>query len=116
MVTAQDDGKDALFHDVRDPTTDLVKRFLQVGRNDENVTDVDHVELLAQVHPVFETVRAEQVGSSPNALWPETGSGSIRRASVEGRAKDCHLGVLDLMDVLEERALEKRPGFSGEMR
>src|SRR5215467_7738019 len=105
MVTAENDGENALLHNVGDSAADLIERLLQIGRNGKDIADIDHVELLAKVHAVFEVVGAKQVRCSTNALWTESGAWSIRRAGIERRTEDCHLGIVDVMNILQERAL-----------
>ena len=65
--------------------------------------------------PELEVVGAEQGGGPPDALRAEPGAGPVGGAGVERRAEDRHLGVVDLVDVLDVRALQERV-IAGEVR
>ena len=116
VVAAEHDGHDALLRDVRHGLADLVERLLQVARDGEHVADVDDVELLAQVDARLVVVGAEQVGRAPDALRAEPGAGPVGGAGVQRHAEDGDLGVVDLVDVLDERAFQERAALAGEVR
>ena len=116
MVAAEHDGHHALLHDVRHRLADLVERFLQIARNGEDVTDVDHVQLLAQIDAQLVVVGAKQVGRAPDSLRTESGAGPVGGARVEWYAEDGHLGVVDLVHILDERTFQECPALAGEVR
>ena len=116
VVPAEHDRHDALLRDVRHGLADLVERLLQIARNGEHVTDVDDVELLAQIDAGFVVVGAEQVGRAPNSLRSEPGAGPVGGARIQRNAEDGDLGVVDLVDVLDERTLQERAAFAREVR
>ena len=101
---------------MRHGLADLVEGLLQVARDGEHVADVDHVELLAQVDARLVVVGAEQVGGAPDALRTEAGARPVGGAGVERHAEDRDLGVVDLVDVLDERALQEGSPLAREVR
>ena len=109
-------GMTPFSRDVRHRLADLVERLLQVARDGEHVTDVDDVELLAEVDAGFVVVRAEQVRRAPDALRPEPGAGPVGGTGIQRYAEDRDLGVVDLVDVLDERALQEGAALAGEVR
>ncbi len=116
MVAAQHDREDAVGDDVTHRLADLVERLLQVARDRADVADVDQVQLLAEIDPHLEVVGAEQVRRPPDALRAEPGARPVRRAGVQRRAEDRHLGVADVVHILDVRALHEGAPLAGEVR
>ena len=101
---------------MRHRLADLVERLLQVARDGEHVTDVDDVELLAQIDAGFVVVRAEQVGGAPDSLRAESRAGPVGGTRIQRHAEDRDLGVIDLVHVLDERTFQECPAFACEVR
>ncbi len=116
VVPTEHDRHDALLRDVRHCLADLVERLLQVARDGEHVADVDDVELLAEIDAGLVVVCAEEVGRPPDSLRAEPGAGPVGGARVERHAEDRDLGVVDLVDVLDERTFQERAAFAREVR
>ena len=116
VVAAEHDRHRTALDDVRHRLADLVEGLLQVGRDGEDVSEVDHVQLLAQVHPELVGVGAEQVGRAPDALGAEPRAGAVGRTRVERHPEERDLGVSDVVHVLHERRLEEGPGLAREVR
>ena len=116
VVPAEHHGHHALLHDVRHRLADLVERLLQVAGDGEHVTDVDHVQLFAQVDTHLVVVGAEEVRGAADALRTEPGARPVGGTRVERHAEERHLGVVDLVDVLDERTVQERPAFAREVR
>ncbi len=108
MVAAQDDGEDPLADDPRDGPVDLVEALLDVGRDDEDVAEVDEVELLLEVHGHVDRVRIVESRDTSDRLRAEAAPGAIGRSHVEGGAENSHLVLADLVDVFEVGGLPKR--------
>ena len=64
----------------------------------------------------FSRFATEEAARMLTALGAEPRAGPIRRAGVQWDAEDRDLGVVDLVDVLDERALQECPALAGEMR
>ena len=116
VIAAEHDGHHALLHDVRHRLADLVERLLQIAGNREHVADVDHVQLLAQIDTHLVVVGAKEVGGAANSLRAEPGARPVGGSGVERDAEERHLGVVDLVDVLDERTLQECAAFAREVR
>ncbi len=89
---------------------------LDVARRHLDVARVDDPEVLQRVDPQRE-VRARavvrEVVGLPDRLRPEAGAGPVRRAAVEGRPDDDHVGVGVRRGVVEVDAGTPRKVMSG---
>jgi hypothetical protein len=73
----------------------------------EDVTEVAHRHLLAQIDPDFEIIGRVEGGNPANALWPKASTGPKRGAAVEGYAENCRIVLADITNILDIGRLEE---------
>ena len=101
MVAAEDDGENLLGREEGDRAVDLVERLLDVRRDDEDVSGIDEVELLVEVHGQLDGVSVVERRDPADRLGPEAATGPVGSSHVERSADDRDLVATDLVDVLD---------------
>ncbi len=102
VIATEDDRHRAVAGDGLDGLTDALDRFLHVTRGQDQIPNVDDIEHGEGINPGGQmrprAVEAEVV-AVPYGFGTETSSGSVRRAPVERRADDDHLGAAQVVDL-----------------
>jgi hypothetical protein len=92
---------------MRDGPADLIEGFLEIGGDREDVTEVAHCHLLAQIDADFKIIGRVEGGNSADALWPKASTGPKRGAAVEGYAENCRIVLADITNILDIGRLEE---------
>ena len=104
VVAAEHDRENGPLVDVADRLVDLVEGLFDIGRDDRDVADVDHVERFPDVDAHLEVVAAVERGHGPHGLRAKAGAGAVGRAAVERRADDGDVLPAELAHVAQEGA------------
>ena len=107
VVAAEHDGEDGPLVDIADRLVDLIEGLFDVGRDDRDVPDVDHVERFQDVDAHLEVVAAVERGHGPHGARPEAGARAVGRAAVKRRADDGDVLSAELAHVVQEGARGK---------
>src|SRR5262245_3006011 len=98
---------------MRDRPADLIKGLFKIGRDREDVTEVAHRHLLAQIDPDLEIIWRVERGNPPDGLWAEACTRAKGRAAIERYAEDRRVVLSGIVYVLEIGRLQERvdPGI-----
>ena len=103
MVSPQDYWKGPARIDMADSFTDLVKGLLDIAWNGEYVAEIAHGNGLPEIHAKLKTIGAVQRGDLADALWTESGTGSIGGPAIERRPENRNVVFPALADILDIR-------------
>src|ERR1700730_9422360 len=100
---------------MRHGPADLIEGLFEIGRDREDIAEVAHRHLLAQIDPDLEIIGRVERRNPPNGLWAEAGAGPKGGAAVERYAEDRRIVLASVANVLDIGRLEE--GIDpGEMR
>ena len=110
VVAAEDDRHDAVRGDVVDTGPDVGVTDLGLTVRAVGVAVVDHLEMIEDLDPQIEVVRARLIRQRPDRPRPEACPRPVGGGDVERCSHDRHIGLpaVELLGVGEERALAER--------
>jgi hypothetical protein len=91
VITAQNDGKRSRGKEVGYALRNLIKGFLIVGRNGEDIADITEGDLFSQVYTQFEVIRSVEGRDAADTLGTEASPRTVGGARVMGNADDRHI-------------------------
>src|SRR5829696_5845671 len=104
MVAAEHDGENGSLVDVADRLVDLIEGLFDIGRDDRDVSHVDHVERFPDVDAHLEVVAAVEPRHGAHGPRPEAGAGPVGGTAVKGSADDGDVLTAELAHVAQEGA------------
>ena len=107
VIPAENDRQRPLREHVRDGPADLIEGFFEIGGDREDVAEVAHRHLLAQIDPDLEIVGRVERGNPADGLWPKARAGPKGGAAVERRAEDRRIVFPGVAHILDIGRLEK---------